>query len=372
MLLQSELKYLCFDNMKTKNLTYLLGAGASYNSQPILSELADKMIALSDKHLPKKEEYKFETYEDNPFIPAQPEYDHDNYILWDVGYFGRKAKEFGTIDTYAKKLSLNNQSHELSRLKLALSSFFLLFQNIADKSFKTRFNSKGEILGDFEFIDKRYITLFSTILDNSSSYEPKLKSNIKFVTWNYDLQLQLTYQKFASQSKFSYIDSSFRYIPKYNQSLDVCHLNGFHGYFGYGGNGLDTPYQYIKGDTVADILKPFSKGAITNGGTLYVDVDTYINYAWETNNHFAEIIREQAISIFGNTDILVVIGYSFPTFNKEIDKLLFEKLKGREVKVYYQDPNATTFHIKHLSGLGDDNIECINKGLNYFFLPYEF
>ncbi len=121
---------------------------------------------------------------------------------------------------------------------------------------------------------------------------------------------------------------------------------------------------------ITDILKEigFTSTSASRGQLRFTD---HINYAWETNTN-AITARTQAEKIFSETDIVVVIGYSFPSFNKEIDSALFSKLQGRKTKIIYQDPNASEDFLKVLSADLDCEYSIINDRLDSFYLPYEF
>ena len=86
----------------------------------------------------------------------------------------------------------------------------------------------------------------------------------------------------------------------------------------------------------------------------------------------AEKTRLEANRIFSETDILIIIGYSFPNFNKEIDKMLFDKLKGRATKIYFQDPNASEAFINQLINNNETEVVCDRVKKDNFYLPYEF
>ena len=112
-----------------KKLTFLLGAGASFHSCPIWKEQGEKMIELAEKYLSDSKR----NFENRPTLENEKE-----EILWDIGYFGYKALKFGTIDTYAKKLFLNQSNSELVRLKVAVSIFFTLWNLTDDSKLKKR------------------------------------------------------------------------------------------------------------------------------------------------------------------------------------------------------------------------------------------
>jgi hypothetical protein len=154
--------------------------------------------------------------------------------------------------------------------------------------------------------------------------------------------------------------------------IQVCHLNGYHGFY-FTPNAEKSLIDLSNSNEVNDILKEI--GFIytsQNRGTS--DLTGHINYAWEIGSQIATDAREQAKKIFSETDILIIIGYSFPNFNKDIDKQLFDKLKKRHTDIYYQDPNASEEFLEHLVNVGtkETSIKCENKRLNPFILPYEF
>lgn len=141
------------------NITFLLGAGASYHSCPIWKEQGEKMIELAEKYL---ESTKCNFEDDSNSINEK------DRILWDIGYFGMKARKYGTIDTYARKLFLNNSGKELSRLKVAVSIFFTIWYLTDDNDLKLRsINNKIE---KFEEIDKRYIILLAAITEKKIEF----------------------------------------------------------------------------------------------------------------------------------------------------------------------------------------------------------
>ncbi|MBN1144546.1 MAG: hypothetical protein JXA72_08980 [Bacteroidales bacterium] len=102
------------------NITYMFGAGASYYSCPILNEQGDKMIQLSDvMGLDfKNSEITWQGYN---------QLNNIDRMLWDLYEYGRKANEFNTVDTYAKKLYLLGDRDSLKRLKRSVSLFFTLW-----------------------------------------------------------------------------------------------------------------------------------------------------------------------------------------------------------------------------------------------------
>jgi hypothetical protein len=346
----------------SKRITYFLGAGASFQACPIWKEQGEKMIELAIKYLPE-EKKNFKDKKPDSLTEQED-------ILWDMAYFGNKALEYGTIDTYAKKLYLSDDyERELQRLKLAVSIFFTLWESGND-AVKER---KGEKL---KYIDVRYISLLAAILEGTSNNAPKLKSNVSFVTWNYDLQLERAFKSYClNHLGWDYVSKnlSFR-VNENSRDLEVCHLNGYNGYY-YLNSKDEKNKEYDTLDrtdskNIVDILNAigFTSTEVKRRG---IRINDHINFAWE-NNPLAITTRDQARKIFSETDILVIIGYSFPPFNKEIDSSLFEQLKGRKITIYYQDPQAAGDYLKILANGIDCEIHLINDKIDHFHLPYDF
>ncbi len=345
-----------------KNITYFLGAGASYNACPILKAQSEKMIELATILLPKD---KCDFSKKKPYDLTEKQ-----DFLWDIGFFGFKGLTYGTIDTYAKKLSLNNSFDELSRLKMAVSIFFTLWQLTDDKHIKSRDRNNSN--DSYEEIDRRYINLLAAIIEKKNDTKISIKDNIRFVTWNYDLQLELAYKAFC-YNNISWQSLSqnlkFRINERTDSFLQICHLNGYHGFY----NTEGKEYSFIdltESTQLNDILNSIDFIS-TARQRSQLDFMNHINYAWESNMT-SKTIREYAKKIFSTTDILIIIGYSFPNFNKEIDFELFRQLKDRKIIIYYQDPNASESYLAQLIDIknADCNYERIK--LDSFILPYEF
>lgn len=345
------------------NITYLFGAGASAKACPILSGQGETMIALAKMFL-------------DPEI-TQPNFkiissaDPGEIIMHDMWRFGLNAIQYGTIDTYAKKLYLSDDyENELDRLKLSISVFFTIWESM---------NSDYPIKSKFKNIDPRYISLLASVLEKSSNRIPKIKDNIRFVTWNYDLQFERAFKSFC-MNHYTWRDISkylkFRVDLSPTSNLDICHLNGYNGYYLAAPKSdkqikeVDTIDRDLQDKDLPAILKELAF-IIESQKRDQISFSDHINYAWESNN-LAQTTRNIASEIFHKTDTLIIIGYSFPPFNKEIDQQLFKKLQGRKTRIFYQDPNASKDYLSTLIKGLDTEINCITDKLDQFLLPYDF
>lgn len=367
------------------NITYYLGAGASYFACPILEKQAEMMIKLARLEINKYTHNGINSLNVNfNSTDKKQKFKGDNRfeILWHIGYFGKKAQEYNTIDTYARKLYLNNEFNELSLLKMSVSVFFDLWENFYEERYKI-LSSPNRDLTDlveepkrsliYEKIDKRYKSLFSVLIEkNENSIE--LNSNFNFISWNYDLQLEEAFKLFLGD-KF---DKSYKTIndllafKNYNDYNNIYHLNGYRGFFDTkknedieikDGNDFETYWEKI-----AFLYQETSNKQI--------NFNNHIKYAWEHN--IEDSFLQNAANTIKRTDVLVIIGYSFPAFNRKIDQFLFSNLNHNKIKkIIYQDPNGTKELIESLFEnplLFRNKIEILNnsKDLNQFYIPTEF
>ena len=83
---------------------------------------------------------------------------------------------------------------------------------------------------------------------------------------------------------------------------------------------------------------------------------------------------ERAKQIMKETNILIIIGYSFPAFNRAIDQALIKEFEnGADYKrVIYQDPNANSDIVNSLFRNGEKNVDLEKENKDQFYIPHEF
>jgi hypothetical protein len=149
------------------NITYLLGAGASYNALPIVNQINSRLEDFQNKtiRMPNIGLPNFFTKYGDEMVdewgPSKSEIMNDlgKSVRWLID---ENSKHF-SIDTFAKKLYLQEDFQNLHRLKITLSCFFVYLQNTG--------------------FDNRYDSFFASVLDNLKV----LPTNLKFLSWNYDI-----------------------------------------------------------------------------------------------------------------------------------------------------------------------------------------
>lgn len=331
-------------------VTYYLGAGASAQALPIVNKIriddhtevkgmADCFLELSDE------------------LEGLKELNENNISFRDIKVqslreLAQKSVEFGTIDTYAKYLYLLDKE-KLLELKKTLIFFFLTEQLIKRK------------------FDKRSLIFLTTILQKQHVFP----SNIKILTWNYDFQIETAASQFKTE-KLTYKDSQehdpplISYFPYLgfsvfnNEDPTLVHLNEIAG--SYKVNSLIIDHFFN-----SDIVEDFNT-LLSNLEKRSKDVNGFLNFAWE-QNHISQKSIEYACRIIENTNVLVIIGYSFPFFNREIDKQIFDVFKRNEQlkKIYFQDPFNDGQFIKNQFGLSE-KIEILHiKNVKNYYVPME-
>ncbi len=343
-------------------VTYLLGAGASYKAVPTIVELNGALLEIN--------KLCGEFVAEQIRISAE----HNKQLLQAYEFFNRHITEgaeaskiFGTIDTYAKKLSLT-ESDDLEKLKVCLGIFFTIWQDINKDNLKGRFNPK-DVQNNISYqdVDDRYFGLIANYLVKEGR-KLVLDEKINFISWNYDTQLERAISSFTNSSLKETLFQQKAYPYYSTTSPKIVHLNGIAGLFEERSN-LKTLFNDNEKD----------KNFLLNKNLSFlskIDFDeplntNYFTYAWEDDNISKQSLKF-AEKIISETNILVIIGYSFPTFNDLVDKKLFKILKesSKLRMVYYQDPNASVELLNSRFGL-DEKIIKIVKDVNQFILPLD-
>ena len=195
------------------NITYLLGAGASYNALPIVEKIPDRLKAFANafkindfeftikneqkSNIAEKHLFRFNTIEEqrNEYIKIKRFYED---IIW----LKDESSRHSSVDTFAKKLFLQGQKQSLKKLKFILSCFFIYEQTLQ--------------------FDKRYDSFYASILDNIST----LPNNLKILSWNYDSQLEIGYSNFT-YAGINYTRKTLNVITKEIENISENQKNKF-------------------------------------------------------------------------------------------------------------------------------------------------
>ncbi|MCB0402625.1 MAG: hypothetical protein KDD41_11115 [Flavobacteriales bacterium] len=301
------------------NITYYIGAGASCNSLPLAKDMHQRLIEFKEYIIYLIDEKGLNNHFSNSYLTEL-----DKII--------RLVFENGTIDTCARTMYLNGrQSMDLVRLKSILSGYILFEQTRKDEGFLTNKDS-GKQDHHNRVIDQRYPAFITNQIDGNSR---KLKDNIKIISWNYDSQFELSYSNVVGCP----IDMALNQLNVYpspytntDENYSIIKLNGTAGLTDEH-NRVSAEYLSIlefdplsSMNFIIDLLK-------SNNQRNYVPNQLF--FAWE-DYHIPKNSKELAKKIISETDILIAIGYSFPDYNLEVDRYIFDG--NRIEKMYYQVP----------------------------------
>lgn len=351
-------------------IIYYIGAGASYgnkNKRELLDEGTENERLLVHEGLPVVNEIAkslvaFQEAVRNVDIIASKNYAFmDKYktigtdincirsqLLEDIKELHKAAKEHSTIDTYAKKLYLTKQVSQLEKLKNVLATFFIWIQ----------LESKT---------DQRYDTFLANILQMNNL---SLPLNISVISWNYDSQFELAYKNYSNNNLPIYDKLGENSMQNNQNSGVIFKLNGSANFGDF--NMVDYILNHREKDVLPLIqLIEYYGHLEADTKELGFDFHSHLSFAWESTVRQKEMITT-INQITSDTDAVVVIGYSFPYFNREIDRAIFSKITSLKT-IYIQDPNPESVE-PSLRAVLDENTNVkieYQKDCTQFYLPRE-
>lgn len=336
--------------MASTKIAYLLGAGASALKLPILNKLPTDMRNLKGAC----DQFGIRT---DPGVAT---------LIGHLDNLAEKSGGFNTVDTYAKKLYLNKDYKKLHELKVTLSFFFILRQ------FSNEPRGKP---GLHPIIDPRYISLASAFLENQND-QIVLPENIKFLTWNYDLQLEMSLRSFCDDAlNVATCLERFKVckdLVSLTNKDQIIHLNGAAGFY-LQGKETKCIVDSISTNSLEVSLGEL-KGLLLE---LYNSEDYNImqfHFAWETRMEKINFFNKMRSALLG-VEYIVVVGYSFPVFNRTFDKDIFRSLRQSGLKkVYFQSKRPDADALEAIFDLKDVKIipvDVFDDDMP-FVLPFEF
>jgi hypothetical protein len=338
-----------------KNITYLFGAGASAEKLPLVKDLPNKLADFKSFL-----ENNFLENDDEP-IKVDDHYDLNltysivrKRLINDIEWLATASEKHSSIDTFAKKLFIRGEKDLLRNLKTLLTIYFSFEQLRVSP-------------------DPRYDAFFASIISSSIT---NLPSNINILSWNYDSQFELSFSEYLKNDNVFKNEQWLRTRNKYKNSkhddgFGLYKLNGTARFFK---NLINNDDYSILRSVSDEINYDYLKRAIfAYQSSVENKFFPSLSFSWERDIAEKSIIDKAARAV-QNSNVLVVIGYSFPFFNRDIDKTIIQCMGSLE-KVYIQDPYATKLEERFNSfkaGYQEKiDIIPIEKDLDQFFLPPE-
>lgn len=385
------------------NITYLLGAGASAQSMPTINTMRQRFAQLILLLRKLANEDPIHTAKDGSIDLSDIGHDKRTIIMLlvsDLEWLYEESENHLTIDILAKKY-FHTGTTSLHRLKKVLIAFFT-FEQIFDLSSNSSFYQDISSDEDYiiteeykprDLVDKRYDGLLASMLENNAE-NLTFKENFKIVTWNYDMQLELAYKSYSGKN-LADIQSEIQVIPNRktemytldndgfaNNKLTLIKLNGTatSDFIDSENPTLflyDTTHNASIADQLIMFFEYYDKLLMRETPTSILNL---FNFCWESKT--SQLLYQGykytqgcAVKAFQMAEVLVVIGYSFPFFNKEVDDNLIKWFTSKRPghRIYIQDGNADEIKGLLLSRYDFLKAEDIIpvKYLSSFFIPHE-
>ena len=338
---------------------YILGAGASCEAVPLVKGFPKSLAEFADELELVRPASNSPTHGIiSGVVPNFSLFDHEeplNPVEQFIAGEGRKsfvealrwlateADCHASVDTLAKKFFLKGDHRNLGKLKAVLSAFLIARQ--------TR-----------KPVDKRYDSFFASVLYPDGAGELQIPSNIRILTWNYDTQLEKAF--------FGFADNSAKVYRQITTNDRIHRVNGYCG---------RTP-DNVCGPEFRDVWEtPYDSSAMVNGIGLFNDYvkehnahDPDIRFAWESPTKAP--LERYTLPNLKETTVAVSIGYSFPYFNREIDKQIFSALPNLK-RVYLQYLEGTHKTIRervHAMRPDLNDIREVPPDDKHFYIPDEY
>lgn len=336
---------------------YFLGAGASYGKRDVNGNIQEGLPVVSE--IPSEID-AFRSFIDDAVIPTGRIPFHGIYqsfsksienekisMLSDIDDMIQGIKEHATIDTYARKLYLTRNLRDFRKLKNVLSAFFV-WEQLEHKP------------------DNRYDTFLANVLEIPNLNLPK---DISIISWNYDSQIETAYQAYRKNLALPFFEKNLQgEWPTIPNDGRIIKINGSATFFDMSAVSFiqeepDVPvnvqliqcYNNVKADT----------------SSMGFQFQNHLSFAWEQSQN-SDNMRNVIADTVKDTEQVVVIGYSFPFFNRETDRQIFSGMYNLN-KVYVQDINAEAV-IQSLNAVlpMDRKIDVLPiKNCDQFYLPME-
>lgn len=306
---------------------YYLGAGASYGKRdeqgaiiegvPVVAEIPMEFAAFR--------KYIADTEIPTGYIQFQGKYQmtpedvirEKQAMLADIDDLQNGIQEHATIDTYARKLYLTRRFNDFKKLKDVLCSFFVW----------TQLEHK---------VDGRYDTFLANVLEENTLLLPQ---DISIISWNYDSQIEKAYKAYGyNQGLIVYEKNIQGEWPPILKSGRVFKINGSATF--YDMSVIDRIKESENETAAALQLILFYNTSRADTSSLGFQLRTHLSFAWEDSQNQQNLIDTINATV-GDAQQVVVIGYSFPFFNRKTDRYIFSQMPHLR-KVYIQDKNPDT------------------------------
>lgn len=209
----------------------------------------------------------------------------------------------------------------------------------------------------------------------------KLNPRVKVISWNYDFQVELALARYCKAGALDQMHDRFGIYPGVSENtihadnFFMTHLNGIAGQERRG-SAFFPWYRGFAGfypGWLAGVFEAYGDTGVA-GSNFRAGFVERLTFAWE-GSEVAQQSVALAVSALKDADVLVVIGYSFPAFNRLIDQSLMEVFSdsGTEKrKLVIQNPSMQEGDVKNMFELDWKNITVVmDTNRDQYHLPNE-
>lgn len=330
----------------SNNVVYWLGAGASFNAIPVVSGMAKRMQTMLNYYRFHDTRRDISLYQSNTDISDK----------WDL--LISEVLECYSIDTLARRSYLRGDYGKLEDIKQFIGAYILWEQIVKpdDNSFPymvnmnpnafplgnseatNRFNysaKSNSLLGNqdttSEVVLRNYDYRYESLLSLIATDRYKLDERFSFISWNYDNQVEMAVNRIFNIDGIGTKHEPMDELRK-NDTLDrilnkrLIKLNG------------SASESFNDFEPVSRFSDTFRTQELNRIHVFLVGKQAFkhrVKFAWEESTEFD---RMRAIPLLQEAKHIVIIGYSFPEYNRHIDKQLIEAAsKGFSSKIIVQD-----------------------------------
>ena len=322
---------------------YLLGAGASSQVLPVASAFAGQLdLFAKTLNVLRPRDIVGDSNVSSALLGTWGRKQQD--LLNAIKWLAEESSRHISVDTFAKKLFFLNDGQNLKKLKAALSAYLVIEQSR-------------------QHVDKRYDAFFASILQfDSDKQRVFLPKHLRILTWNYDTQLEKAFYGFCKDKN--------RVIEEVTSNKHIYRINGCCGTHLTG--QVDKSFNAVLNTTI----NPAWAEGINLYNAYMADplLEPGIHFAWEDpTRKKLEDDGSNLLSQLSETADIVMIGYSFPYFNREIDDSIFKQFFHVN-RVYLQYPEGVHASIKErIQKILPSHEEIIEiTGTDLFYIPDDF
>lgn len=331
-----------------KKITYLLGAGASAHALPVTNQFEGFIISF----LSFIEGCKNKSNSENiiQILEDRRLTETDQHFVRILNKLKNKLNQNITFDQIIRN---NDNIIQIKQYSFVFSLCMSFFH-------ETKINQK-------EDIDKRYISFFATMLSDR-----KMRENVKILNWNYDYMLEDAYINLFDETNFNgkEVRDVLEIKNKFMNPSKEGSIYRLNGSIGYTDKKKRDEYNFhshqfnlgFKNDNDHDFakniyIKMLEKYKYTL--EIFDSITSLLSFSWEENNDFLKLVKNST----KQTEQLIIIGYSFPFFNKTIDKAILLPIieNSFKLEIVIQDMNPENVKKKLLETLEKTDEMLVNN-----------